>query len=141
MCCCRLFQHEVHYYSLSLSSVDSCLFYGVPVVWVSVLSSPCLHWCWFVLYLTWASCMQRCRNSIYLWNKNKNNYRSRWCIQTNCRSVSHRQLHISSDSTYTTSTTYWLYHISTNFGIMIVLGYPIYRIENCCCICYQWFKL
>ena len=50
--CCRLFDHEVHHYSLPLSSFDSSLFYGVPVVRVFVLLSPCLHWCWFVLFQT-----------------------------------------------------------------------------------------
>ena len=29
MCCCRLLVYEVNYYSLSLSSFDSCLFYHV----------------------------------------------------------------------------------------------------------------
>ena len=39
--------------------------------------------------------------------KTKNNYRSLWCIQTYCRSVSYRQLNISSEFKYTpTSTTY-----------------------------------
>jgi hypothetical protein len=33
--CCRLLVDEVHFYSLSLHSFDSCLFYGVPVVWGS----------------------------------------------------------------------------------------------------------
>ena len=36
--CCRLLVDEVHYYSLSLYSFDSCLFYGFPVVWGSVFS-------------------------------------------------------------------------------------------------------
>ena len=29
MRCCRLFVYEVHYYRLSMSSFDSCLFYNV----------------------------------------------------------------------------------------------------------------
>jgi hypothetical protein len=39
------------WFSLSLSSFDSCLLYEVPIGWVSVLS-PCLHWCWFVLFFS-----------------------------------------------------------------------------------------
>jgi hypothetical protein len=35
------------------------------------------------------------------WTKNKINYRSPRCMQTNCRSVCYRHLNISSDSTYT----------------------------------------
>jgi hypothetical protein len=99
MCCCRLLYHEVHHYSLSLSLFDSCLFYEVPIGWVSVLS-PCLHWCWFYFRLGLRAC------SVFeilkkKWTKNKINYRSRRCIQTNCRSVCYRHLNISSDSTYT----------------------------------------
>jgi len=40
----RNFDHEVHHYSLSLTSFDSCLFNGVPVVRVSVLFLMiCVH--------------------------------------------------------------------------------------------------
>ena len=72
--CCRLFDHEIRHFSLPQCSFDSCLFYGVPVVRVFVLLSLCLHWCWFVLFQTSVSCLRRCRNSLHLWNKIKNNY-------------------------------------------------------------------
>ena len=97
------------------------------VLWISCclrfcLLSPCLHWWWFVPFQTWTSCIQRGHNALHLYNKNKNNYRSRWCIHANGRSVCYRQLHISTNFPYTlTSTTYWYYYVSTNFCIMILL--------------------
>ena len=99
MCCCMLLYHEVHHYSLSLSSFDSCLFYEVPIGWVSVY----LHVCtdvglfYFRLGLRACSVFEILKNK---WTKNKINYRSRRCIQTNCRCVCYRHLNISPDSTY-----------------------------------------
>jgi hypothetical protein len=61
------------------------------------ITFPYLHWWWFVPFQTWTSCIQRGHNSLHLYNKSKNNYRSRWCIHANCRSVCYRQLNISTD--------------------------------------------
>jgi hypothetical protein len=102
--CCRLLVDEVHYYSLCRYLFDSCLLYGFPVFWGSVFY---LHVCiddglfHFRLELPAFSVA-------IIYNKNKHNYRSRWCIHANCRSLCYRQLNISTDFPYTlTCTTYW----------------------------------
>jgi hypothetical protein len=80
---------------------------------------PCLHSCWFVLFHTWKSCLQPCRNSLHLENSNKNNYRLRLCKQTNCSSESCRHLRISTH-TPSTSTIHW--HQTTYSSIITHRG-------------------